>query len=63
VTPGALLQGDLVAELAAPLTTENFEGITSFTNARGATQLLIVSDDNFNGVQRTLLLSFEMVDR
>ncbi len=63
VTPGALLQGEVLAELAAPLTTENFEGITSFTNARGATQLLIVSDDNFNGVQRTLLLSFEMADR
>ncbi len=58
VKPGALLQGELVAELAAPLTTENFEGIAAFTNSRGATQLLMVSDDNFNGVQRTLLLSF-----
>ncbi len=60
VKPGALLQGELVAELAAPLTTENFEGMAAFTDSRGATHLLIVSDDNFNGVQRTLLLLFEM---
>ncbi len=62
VRPGATLRGEMMAELTAPLTAENFEGITSFTNAQGRTQLLIVSDDNFNGVQRTLLFSFELPD-
>lgn len=62
VKPGAILQGELLAELKAPLVTENFEGITAFRDASGATRLLLVSDDNFNDVQRTLLLSFEIAE-
>jgi hypothetical protein len=60
VKGGAVLQGTLLAELAAPLIAENFEGVSTFRNRRGATQLLLVSDDNFNGAQRTLLLWFEI---
>jgi len=60
VKPGAVLQGALLAELRAPLTAENFEGITAFRGASGAARLLLVSDDNFNGAQRTLLLAFEI---
>ena len=59
---GAILLGELLAELKAPLVTENFEGITAFRDASGATRLLLVSDDNFNDVQRTLLLSFEIAE-
>ena len=62
VRSGATLRGERMAELTAPLTAENFEGITSFKNAQGRTQLLMASDDNFNGVQRTLLFSFELPD-
>lgn len=60
VAPGAALEGELVAELRAPLVVENFEGISAFTTPRGATRLLLVSDDNFSPAQRTLLLSFEI---
>ena len=60
VKTGALLQGELVAELKAPLIAENFEGIAAFRNAAGATQVVLVSDNNFNSIQRTLLLWFEM---
>ncbi len=60
VKTGALLQGELVAELKAPLIAENFEGIAAFRNAAGATQLILVSDNNFNSIQRTLLLWFDM---
>ena len=60
VKPGAVLQGEVLAELRAPTTAENFEGITAFRSASGATRLLIVSDDNFNHAQRTLLLAFEI---
>ena len=39
--------------------TDNFEGIAA--EARGeATRLYILSDDNFNPVQRTLLLAFDV---
>jgi hypothetical protein len=60
VKDGAVLQGTLVAELTAPLIAENFEGVSAFRNSQGATQLFLVSDDNFNGAQRTLLLWFEI---
>lgn len=62
VKPGAVLQGELMAELRAPLATDNFEGITAYRGANGAVRLLLVSDDNFNRAQRTLLLSFEIVE-
>lgn len=62
VKPFAVLQGELLAELRAPLTTENFEGIGAFRSASGAIRLLVVSDDNFNGAQRTLLLAFEITE-
>ena len=62
IWPGAVLKGDVLAELTAPLVIDNFEGITAFEDpARpGSTQILIVSDDNFNRVQRTLLLWLEL---
>jgi len=60
VKPGAVLQGELLAELRAPLLVENFEGIAAFRGTNGSTRLLVMSDDNFNRAQRTLLLSFEI---
>lgn len=62
VRPGAVLRGELVAELKMPLTTENFEGLSAFKTSAGKVDLVMVSDDNFNGIQRTLLLAFEMQD-
>mgnify|MGYP001290623618 CR=1 FL=1 len=62
VKPGAVLQGELLAELRAPLIAENFEAIAVFRGPGGATRLLVASDDNFNGAQRTLLLSFEIAE-
>ncbi len=59
---GSVLKGEVLAELKAPLAIDNFEGLTAFTNAAGHTQILMVSDDNFSPIQRTLLLSFEMPD-
>ena len=62
VKPGAALKGELVAELRAPLVVDNFEGMAAWRDGSGATHLLLVSDDNFNQAQRTLLLSFVMAD-
>ena len=62
VKPGATLQGTLVAELRAPLVAENFEGLTAYRSASSLTRLLVVSDNNFNAAQRTLLLSFELAE-
>lgn len=62
VRPGAVLQGELLAELRGPLIAENFEAIAAFRGPGGATRLLVASDDNFSGAQRTLLLSFEIAE-
>lgn len=60
VRAGARLTGELLAELAAPLISENFEGIAARLNAEGRTEIVLASDNNFNSIQRTLLLWFEL---
>ena len=49
-----------VARLAAPLSVDNFEGIAV---RRDGTRdfVYLISDDNFLGLQRTLLLKFELL--
>lgn len=42
---------------------DNMEGIAVVEEASGATTLWIVSDDNFNPLQRTILLRFVLADR
>jgi hypothetical protein len=58
IAPGAALLGPVLAELAAPLTVDNFEGIATITGPGDETLVYLVSDDNFSGKQRTLLLKF-----
>ena len=48
-----------VAIFRAPLTVDNFEGLAVREEA-GKTFVYIVSDDNFSGDQRTLLMKFEV---
>lgn len=51
--------GPVLVELKLPGTTDNFEGIAAETR-NGKTRLYILSDDNFNPAQRTLLLAFDV---
>jgi hypothetical protein len=62
IRPGSSLGGRLVAELAPPLTLDNFEGIAAFRDRRGEIRVCLASDDNFNPAerQRTLLLEFAL---
>ena len=60
VRPGRVLEGAVVAELTAPFVAENFEGLAVLTTLTGVTYLAVLSDDNFNPAQRTLLLWFEL---
>ncbi|MDQ3125788.1 MAG: esterase-like activity of phytase family protein [Pseudomonadota bacterium] len=55
---GAL--GPVLVELGLPSTTDNFEGMAAATR-EGATRLYILSDDNDNPRQRTLLLAFDVI--
>lgn len=51
--------GPVLVELKLPGTTDNFEGIAAQRRADGV-RLYILSDDNFNPAQRTLLLAFDV---
>lgn len=57
---GAVIIGEELALLAAPLPVDNFEGISAVRRADGGTRLYIVSDDNFSPRQRTLLYAFDV---
>jgi hypothetical protein len=47
-----------IAEFTSPpMALDNMEGITSYKNDAGEDILLLISDDNFNPLQRTLLMS------
>jgi len=51
--------GPVLIELKLPGTTDNFEGIAAVVRD-GETRLYLLSDDNANAVQRTLLLAFDV---
>jgi hypothetical protein len=57
---GASLVGRRLAELRAPLLSENFEAIAARRGADGRVLLYLVSDDNFIALQRTLLLQLSL---
>lgn len=57
---GAVLQGEELLRLAAPLPSDNYEGL-AVLRRDGRTLLAIISDDNENRLQRTLLLVFELL--
>jgi hypothetical protein len=56
---GAVIQGKEVADLRPPLLVDNMEGLST-TEERGRTIVWIISDDNFNPLQRTLLMKFAL---
>lgn len=47
-------------ELSRPMLTDNFEGLAAEVLEGGQLRLWIVSDNNFNTVQRTLLYAFDV---
>ncbi|MEQ8402476.1 MAG: esterase-like activity of phytase family protein [Roseitalea porphyridii] len=61
IRPGAVLDSKEIAELRAPLTLDNFEGLAVHEAEGGTTRLTLVSDDNFSPLQRTLIVQFELV--
>jgi hypothetical protein len=56
---GAVVRGQPIAQLVAPLINDNFEGV-AVTRERGTTILWLVSDDNQSILQRSLLLKFRL---
>lgn len=60
IIPGAELQGTLLAELIKPMIVDNFEGIEVRQTLDGRKYIYLISDDNFNPLQSTYLLMFEL---
>ena len=54
-----IVEGRFVARLAPPLTVDNMEAL-AIERVEGRTILWLASDDNFNPLQRTLLLKFAL---
>jgi hypothetical protein len=60
IRPAALLDPAEVARFEGSLTYDNFEAAAIRTGADGQPRLYLLSDDNQNPFQRTLLLSFAL---
>ena len=58
--PGATVRAEELARLASPYAVDNLEGMAATKGARGETLLWLISDDNFNPLQRNILLLFEL---
>jgi len=58
---GAVLEGEELLRLEPPLPTDNYEGVAAARHG-GRSLVALVSDDNQNMLQRTLLLLFAVAD-
>ncbi|MCG8691432.1 MAG: esterase-like activity of phytase family protein [Minwuiales bacterium] len=62
IKPDGLLVSEEIAVLKPPMNIDNFEGIAAVPAPGGGTWVYLLSDDNFNAVQRTLLMKFLLID-
>jgi hypothetical protein len=58
--PGTTLDGPVVFTLSQPPVNDNFEAIAAMALPDGATRVLLMTDDNYSGLQRTLFLSIRL---
>ena len=62
IRPGRTVEGRLLLEADWGWEIDNMEGLAVDTAPDGSTILTLVSDDNGNWFQRTVLLRFRLVD-
>jgi hypothetical protein len=58
IVPGARLAGQELAVIESPLPVDNFEAAAARAAPDGSVLIYLLSDDNFNDMERTLLLQF-----
>ncbi len=61
--PGNVVRPEELARLASPYAVDNLEGLAAGQGRNGETLLWLISDDNFNRVQRNILMMFEIAER
>jgi len=57
-TASGRVDARMLGVIEPPLTVDNFEGVAAVEGPDGATEVWLISDDNFSNRQRTLLLGF-----
>jgi len=63
IKPGRILKGEVIADLAFPFNLDNMEALAVRKNKAGAVIIYIMSDNNYNPLQRNLLMMFRLADR
>jgi hypothetical protein len=63
IRAGATLDGVEIATLVPPINIDNMEALAIRATLDGRTRLLLMSDDNFSALQRTLILQFELLEK
>lgn len=60
LAPGALVDGPALIDVGQSYSIDNMEGLSARSDGKGGAWLYMISDDNFNPIQRTLLLMFRL---
>jgi len=60
IVPGAVLDGEVIAELGAGSSIDNMEGLANRTSDDGRILLYLISDDNQSPAQHTVLFEFAL---
>lgn len=60
ILPGALLDGEVLINLTSKHGIDNMEGLAAHANEAGEIIIYVVSDNNFNKLQKNLLLMFRL---
>lgn len=55
-------ESEVLVRLDAQTSVDNFEAVAVYQRSDGAPRIYLLSDDNFNSSQRTLLLAFDLID-
>jgi len=58
IAPGGSMQAQTLATIEPPMTVDNMEAVAAIPAEDGGYRIFVASDDNFNLLQRTLLLTF-----
>lgn len=62
IKPLAVLDGEILAKLDVRYSIDNMEGLAVRKAPSGETRLYVLSNDNYNGLQRTVLLQFALTE-
>jgi hypothetical protein len=63
VAPLRAFTGEVLADLDVRYSIDNMEAAAVRQNGKGETLIYVLSDDNYNGLQRTVLLMFAIEDK